>query len=107
MQATSKTDENLQHVVSTACRPGVFQITLFKGFPNIPHIPPRTGHTVGTNQATMTTTTENPPSWRIRYGPREICDHSLPFCYHCLGTAGRQLVPSNLGALQLAGVHLA
>ena len=40
--------------------------------PHIPHIPPPLGHTVGTNQATMTTTTENPPSWRIQYRPREI-----------------------------------
>ena len=39
-QALSETDENLKHVVSTACRPRVFQIALFKGFPNIPHIPP-------------------------------------------------------------------
>ena len=28
------------HIVSTACRPGVIQIALFEGFPNIPHIPP-------------------------------------------------------------------
>ena len=37
-QAVSKTDEDLKHVVSTACRPRVFQIALFKGFPNISHI---------------------------------------------------------------------
>ena len=72
-QAPSKTDENLKHVVSTACRPRVFQLALFKGFPNILHITLPTGHTMGTNQATLTTTTENPPSWRIRYRPREIC----------------------------------
>ena len=35
----SITDENLRHFVSTASTPGVFQIALFKGFPNIPHIP--------------------------------------------------------------------
>ena len=28
-QALSKKDENLKHVVSTACRPRVFQIALF------------------------------------------------------------------------------
>ena len=33
-------DENLKHVVSTACRPGLFRIALFEGFPNIPYIPP-------------------------------------------------------------------
>ena len=38
-QAPSKMDEKLKHIVSIACRPGVFQIALFKGFPNIPHIP--------------------------------------------------------------------
>ena len=38
-QAPSETD-NLKHVVSTACRPGVFQIALFKGVPNTPYIPP-------------------------------------------------------------------
>ena len=35
--------ENLKHVVSTACRPRVFQIALLKGFPNIPHINPPFG----------------------------------------------------------------
>ena len=33
-------DENLKHISSTACRPGVFQIALFEGFPNIPIYPP-------------------------------------------------------------------
>ena len=42
-QAPSKKDKNLKHTVSTACRPRVFQIALFKGFPNIPHIPPPYG----------------------------------------------------------------
>ena len=42
-QSLSKTDKNLRHIVSAACRPGVFQRTLFKGFPNIPHIPPPFG----------------------------------------------------------------
>ena len=31
-QATSKTDENLKHIVSTACRPGVFRIARFRAF---------------------------------------------------------------------------
>ena len=65
----SKTDENLKHTVSTACRPRVFRIALFKGFPNIT---PPMGHTVGTNKATMTTTSENPPRWRKTWCPREI-----------------------------------
>ena len=33
-------EKNLKHVVSTACRPRMFQIALFKGFSNIPHTPP-------------------------------------------------------------------
>ena len=37
--APSETDKNPKHVVSTACRPRVFQIALFKGSPNLPHIP--------------------------------------------------------------------
>ena len=37
--SSSETDKNLTHVVGTACRPGVFQIALFKGFPNIPTYP--------------------------------------------------------------------
>ena len=59
------------------------------GFPNRPFQgfseytpytppPPFTGHIVGTNQATVTTTTENPPSWRIRYCPREIFCPLIP-----------------------------
>ena len=39
-QAVSKTDANLKRIVSTACRPRVFQIAVFKGFPNLPDIPP-------------------------------------------------------------------
>jgi len=38
-QAPSETGNNLKHVVSTACRPRVFQIALFKGFPNVPTYP--------------------------------------------------------------------
>jgi hypothetical protein len=33
-------DKILPHIISSACRSGVFQIALFKGFSNIPHIPP-------------------------------------------------------------------
>ena len=62
-KALSKRDENLKHGVSTACRPREFQLALFKGFSNLPHIPLPWEHSVGTNQATMTTTSENPPSW--------------------------------------------
>ena len=40
MQVASKKDRNLKHAVSTASRPGVFRIALFKGFLKIPHIPP-------------------------------------------------------------------
>ena len=36
----SKTDEILKYVVSTACRPWVFRIALFKGFLHVPHIHP-------------------------------------------------------------------
>ena len=39
-QALSKTDQNLKHIVSSACRPRVFRIAHLKGFPNIPHIKP-------------------------------------------------------------------
>ena len=68
-------DENLKHMVSTACRPGVFQIALFEGFPNLPHNPPTpTGHSAGTNQATMATTLENAPYWHDPHQPREIWD---------------------------------
>ena len=34
---TVQNGQNLKHIVSTACKPG---IALFKGFPNIPNIPP-------------------------------------------------------------------
>ena len=71
-QASSKTDENLRHNVSLACRPGVFQIALFKGFLNIPHIPLPPEHSVGTNEATMAPTPETPESWHIPHRPREI-----------------------------------
>ena len=51
---TSKPDENLKHVVSTACRPRVFQIVFFKVFPDIPHLTPpphgtHNGHKSGNN----------------------------------------------------------
>ena len=52
-----------RHIVSTACRPRVFQIALFKGFPNIPHIPPPLGHSADTNEATMAPTPKTPASW--------------------------------------------
>ena len=41
----------------------VFQIALSEGLPNIPHIPPPTGHSAGTNQATMAPALENAPCW--------------------------------------------
>ena len=69
-QAPSKTDEiQTKHVVSTACRPRVFQIARFKGFPNIPHIPLPTGHVVGTNEATRAPSLKNTPSWHKRNCP--------------------------------------
>ena len=46
---------------------------LFKGFPNIPHIPLPTGHSVSTNQATMAPTPENAPCWHLPHRPREMC----------------------------------
>ena len=52
----------------------VFQIALFKGFPNIPHITLPLGHSVDTNEATMDLTPENAPCWHDRYRPREICN---------------------------------
>ena len=61
----------------------VFQIALFKGFPNIPHIPPPLGHSAGTNEATMTATPENAPCWHVPQRPREICAHHylrVPLC---------------------------
>ena len=60
-----KTDENLSHVVNTACRPRVFQVALCKGFLNLPYIPPPPllGHSAGTNEATKTPTPENAPCW--------------------------------------------
>ena len=78
MQAPSKMDENLKHVVGTACRPRVFQIAIFKGFPNIPHMPPAAGHSAGTNEATMATTPENAPHWHETGRPREICEPNPP-----------------------------
>ena len=72
-QASSKTDEILKHTVSTASRPGVFRIALFKGFPNIPHIPLPPEHSVGANEGTMAQGPENPQSWQDSERPREIC----------------------------------
>ena len=69
---TVRNKQNLKHVVSTACRPRVFQIALFKGFPNIPQIPLPPEHSVGTNKATMAPTPENPESWYNRQRPREF-----------------------------------
>ena len=56
---------------STASRPGVFRIALFKGFPNIPHIPLPPEHSVGANEGTMAQTPENPESWKDSERPRE------------------------------------
>ena len=66
-------DKNLQHVISTACKPGVFQIAPFSSFPNIPHIPPPLGHSAGTNEATTAPTPENAACWHEITRPREIC----------------------------------
>ena len=38
--ASPKMDKILHHVVSSACKPKVFQIAFFKGSPSIPHNPP-------------------------------------------------------------------
>ena len=51
----------------------MFQIALFKGFPDIPHIPLPPEHSVGRNEATRSPTRENPESWQERRRPREIC----------------------------------
>ena len=45
---------------------------LFKGFPNIPHIPLPPEHSVGKNEATRSPTRENPESWKDQRRPREI-----------------------------------
>ena len=50
----------------------MFQIALFKGFPDIPHIPLPPEHSVGRNEATRSPTRENPESWQERRRPREI-----------------------------------
>ena len=43
----------------------------FRIYPPYPP-PPFAGHTVGTNKTTMTTASENPPSWHKTRCPREI-----------------------------------
>ena len=75
----SKTGETLKGVVSTACRPGVFQIALFKGFPNILRIPPPpSGHSVGTNEATMAATPENAQGWHNPHRCKGVCPLAFP-----------------------------
>ena len=60
----SKTEEDLKHTVSTACRPGVFRMAVFKGFPNILNIPPpppygtQRGHKYGNNDNNQRKPTE-------------------------------------------------
>ena len=76
----SKTDETLKHVASTACEPRVFQTALFKGFPNIPHIPPPLGQSAGTNEARKAPTPENAPCWHEIRCPREISPGMLLQC---------------------------
>ena len=76
-----KTDEILKYVVSTACRPRVFQIAFFKGFPNIPCIAPPSGHSVGINEATRAATPENAKLAQSPTMPRDICV--------CIGTDER------------------
>ena len=51
----------------------VFQIALLKGFPNMPHIPLPPEHSGGTNEATTTATSENPPCWHKTRQCRELC----------------------------------
>ena len=80
--APSETDENIRHVVSPASRPGVFQIALFKGFPDIPHIPLPPEHSVGKNEATRSPTRENPQSWKEQGRPREIFKLNSPIRHH-------------------------
>ena len=64
----------------------MFQIALFKGFPNIPHIPPPSGHSAGTNDATMAPTPENAPCWHEIGRPQEIwyslIGHAFLACLH-------------------------
>ena len=86
-QALSKAEKNLKHVVSTACKPGVFRIALFKGFPNMPHIPPPTGHSAGTNETTKAPTPENAPCWHETARPREIYVYKYNSGAHLLALA--------------------
>ena len=65
-QALSKKDENLKHI-------GVFQVALFEGFRNIPHIPLPPEHSVDTNEATMAPTPQKPPCWHNSACPQEMC----------------------------------
>ena len=69
---TVRNGRKSQNVVSPASRPGVFQIALFKGFSDIPHIPLPPEHSVGRNEATRSPTRENPESWQDSRRPREI-----------------------------------
>ena len=71
----------------------MFQIALFKGFPNIPHIPLPPEHSVGRNQATRSPTRENPESWHNRRRPREILQVSL-VTGHGGGPLGCSKVPA-------------
>ena len=66
-----------------------------------PHTPPAR-HTLGTTNATMTVTTDNPPSWRNPHFPREICitpsprfARVLPVCGH-LQVAALRLIADNI-----------
>ena len=49
-----------------------FQMALFKGFLNIPHIPLPPEHSMGTSEATIVPTPEIPRSWHNRQRPREM-----------------------------------
>ena len=110
--APSETDENLRHVVSPASRPGVFQIALFKGFPDIPHIPLPPEHSVGRNEATRSPTRENPESWQERRRPREIykcrkwvVKGKQPFRHHDIWEDIYQSLQSKIALVSMTHVY--
>ena len=74
----------------------VFWVALFKGFPNMPHIPPPTGHSAGTKETTKAPTPENAPCWHETVRPREICELCIR-CFMAHWGEERSLGPESIG----------
>ena len=53
--------------------PSISEKPFSRAFRIYPTYPPPSGHSAGTNQATMATTPENAPCWHDPHRPREIC----------------------------------